>query len=275
LEPLDKSINVNIENRDFPVFKFQDRIISQRNKVLSSSNKGELTEPSKRIGFVGGSVAYLSKWHENLIINKLLQEKEGKSRNFNYKQTLELELGDYILFRGSGDKEFIQIIAEEMVGKEIYMNKRALAEQWKKSLHFLGENYAEVTRRLAENGLSRTQVTIRGWFVEVNRIGPGNLDDIDIIAKVSKDRELLKNIKEIKKAITFIRGAHLSAGNQLTGLLIDELGGYTSNISEQETYLDLGFADAWVVQIEWIDSEWVDCPIGQLNKIIRGEDDPF
>ena len=75
-------------------------------------------------------------------------------------------------------------------------NVRNIAERWKPALHRLGTGPTAVQRRLANHGLDRTTVTVAGWLGNPNRIGPGDLSDIDLIASLAGDTELLRSEKK-------------------------------------------------------------------------------
>ena len=60
-------------------------------------------------------------------------------------------------------------------------------------------------------------------------------DDIDAIAKVAGDTELLSIKGEVKDSISQIRGAHQAAGMQLTRLILGELHGRLNELGDQPT----------------------------------------
>jgi hypothetical protein len=124
-------------------------------------------------------------------------------------------------------------------------------------------------------GLDRTTVTVGGWLGNPNRIGPGDNEDIRVIARAAGDTDLLATIDQVTESISKMRGAHLSAGTRLTKLLLGELRGRVDEIGDQPTLLDLGFGEAWVVQVEAIKSETVDCPANKVNRILWVADSSF
>ena len=70
---------------------------------------------------------------------------------------------DAVLFRASGDKEFIRLIAEDELGVEEYGRIRADADRWRQTLRTLGTDPIAVRRRLVAFGLTRTVQTISAW----------------------------------------------------------------------------------------------------------------
>ena len=186
-----------------------------------------------------------------------------------------LSTGDFVLFRASGDKEFLRLIAEENLGAQEYQRIRDIAERWKVPLRRLGRGPAAIQRRLADHGLERTPPTVAGWLGNPDRIGPGNFDDIEAIATVARDTELLSIKEEVKDAITRIRGAHLTAGMQLTRLILGELRGRLNELGDQPTLLDLDYGQAWVVQVEAVETERREYPANQVNRLLWVADSAF
>ena len=133
------------------------------------------------------------------------------------------------------------MIAEEGLGTEEYSRIRHLAERWKSPLPDLGDGPTAIQRRLAKNGLERTPATIAGWLGNPDRIGPGDYDDIEAIATVAGDIELLSIKDEVRSAISRIRGAHLTAGVHLTQLILVEIGSRLDELGDQPTLLDLDY----------------------------------
>ena len=180
-----------------------------------------------------------------------------------------------MLFRASGGKEFIRLIAEDLLGAEEYKRVRAVAERWKSSLRRLGTSPADVQRRLVAHGLNRTTATVGGWLASPDRIGPGDFQDIELIAKAARDAELHSIRKDVEEAISRIRGTHISAGSKLTLLLLGELSGRLNQLDEQPVLLKLDYGEAWVVQVEMVEEKRRNFRSNLVNRLLWIDDAGF
>ena len=210
------------------------------------------------------------------MLNDLIDSSKGESARLRTESVSCLSTDDFVLFRAGGDKEFLRMIAEKALGTEEYRRLRSIAERWKIALRCLGDSPAAVQQRLADHGLQRTFPTISGWLGNPDRIGPRERGDVEVIAKAAGDAELLSTIDTLQEAMTRIRGAHQSAGVQLTRLILDELRGRLNEIGNQPTLLDLGYGEAWVVQVEFVETiRHCECPASQVNKLLWVADNAF
>lgn len=260
---------------DLPVFRLEQRVAQRRVVQLPQVTSGQDSREAQPIQFFGGCYTLLTKWGELPVLNDLIDSSKGEQANLVYAPASRLSAGDFVLFRDSGDKEFIRFIAEELLGGEEYRLIRDTAERWKPPLHRLGNSPTAVRRRLKEHGVHRTLPTITGWLVNPDRIGPGDYGDIEAIAKAARDAELLSIKVEVAKAISRVRGAHLAAGTRLTRLILGELDGRLNELDEQPTLLDFGYGKAWVVQVESIETEQREYPANQVNRLLWVADSAF
>ena len=260
---------------DFPVFKLEERVARRHvtNPLLASS--AEEGREAQLVRFFGGCYALMTEWAELPLLNDLIGSSQGKNAKLTSITASRLSTGDFVLFRAGGDKEFIRLIAEEILGVQEYQHIREVAERWKVPLRSLGSGPASIQRRLADHGLERTFPTIAGWLGNPDRIGPGNYDDIEIIATVAGDSELLSIKKEIRDAIKRIRGAHLTAGMRLTLLILSELRGRLNELGDQPTLLGLDYGQAWVVQVESVDTKRQEYAANQVNRLLWAADSAF
>ena len=137
-----------------------------------------------------------------------------------------------------------------------------MAESWKTALRRLGNDPATVQMRLERQGLLRSTATIAGWLRNPHLIGPGDSDDVRIVAEASGDTKLLGELDPVADAISRIRGAQIGAGSRLTQLIVDEVRGRLSQLDGQPVLLDLEYGQAWVVQVNAVDMEEQEHPIG-------------
>ena len=264
------------ETRDLPVFRLEERVARRRVVQHARANSGQDSRKAQLVQFLGGCYTLLTEWATLPVLNDLIDNsKKGEQAKLVHSMVSRLSIGDFVLFRDSGDKEFIRLIAEDLLGMDEYQSIRDIAERWKLPLRRLGSSPAEVRRRLKKFGVNRTLPTIAGWLSNPDRIGPGNYGDIDAIAKAADVTELLSVKHEITDAISRIRRAHLAAGMQLTQLILGELHGRLTNLDEQPTLLDLDYGKAWIVQVESIESERQDYPSNQVNRLLWMADSAF
>ena len=266
---------VNEIRLDLPIFKIEDRVARRRAARPAVAADGEDGREAQLVQFFGDCHALLTEWAELLKLNRLIDKTDASGARLEHVTAYQLSPGDFVLFRASGDKEFIGLIAEDMLGAEEYERVRAVAERWKSSLRRLGTSPSDVQRRLATCGLNRTTATVGGWLGSPDRIGPGDFNDIEFIAKAAGDAELLSIRKDVEAAISRIRGSHISAGSQLTQLLIGELGGRLNRLDEQPVLLDLDYGEAWVVQVEMVEERRQEYPSNLVNRILWTDDAAF
>ena len=271
-EPEPPDITVEL---DPPIFELERRVV--RRRIVSSTIADDVgdSREAQLVGFFGNCHALLTEWAELPRLNQLIDGTKAYNAKLARVTVPKLVPGDFVLFRDSGDKEFIRQLAEEILGKEEYERVRAVAERWRSTLLRIGNSPADVQRILVAHGLNRTTATVRGWLDDPERIGPGNFHDIEFIAKAAGDTELSSNRKEVEDAISCIRGAHVSAGNRLTKLLLGELDGRLNNLDEQPVLLDLGYGKAWVVQVEMVEERQQNYPLKLVNRLLWADDVVF
>jgi hypothetical protein len=256
---------------DLPVFQLEERL-SQRLRHPSIAKPGEEAREAQCVQFFGGSYALLTEWAALPLINDLIDTRVGDKAKLVSATASQLKMGDFVLFRAGGDKEFTRLIAEEMLGVETYRGLREIAERWKVAIRRLGSSPAIVQRRLSDYGLDRTLPTVAGWCGDPSRIGPGELTDIDVIAKAAKDKELEATGDEVKEAISRVRGAHNSAGLRLTKLILGEIHDRIDQLGERPTLLDLSYGQAWVVQVGSVEPKRQPYPANQVNRLLWSAD---
>ena len=253
---------------DLPVFRLEGRVAERRAIQHPTATSGQDSREAQLVQFFGGCYTLLTEWGELPVLNDLIDGSNGEQAKITYAVASRLSPSDFVLFRDSGDREFVRFIAEELLGEEEYRQIRDIAERWKPPLHRLGSSPTVVRRRLKKHGVHRTLPTIAGWLVNPDRIGPGDYGDIEAIAKAAGDAELLSIKDDVIEAISRIRGAHLAAGTRLTQLILGELRGRLSELDQQPTLLDLDFGKAWAVQVESIESERREYPANQVNRLL-------
>ena len=257
-----------------PIFRIANRV-AQRRKRPSVAADGEDSREAQVVQFFGDCHALMTEWAELPRLNQLIETANASEGRLEHVAASQLSLGDFVLFREAGDKEFTRLIAEDTLGTARYERTRSVAEQWRSSLRALGSFPSEVQQRLAVHGLNRTIPTVAGWLGNPERIGPGDFADFEVIARAAGNSQLLSNRKEIEEAITQVRGAHISAGGRLTQLILGELGGRLNQLGDQPVLLDLDYGAAWVVQVETVDTTRMLYPSRLVNHLLWGDDTAY
>ena len=257
---------------ELPVFRFEDRVARRRLRRPAAAREGEESREAQLVQFLGDCYSLLTEWAELPRLNNLINEADTSDSGLEHVRVSQLVPGDYVLFRASGEKEFIRQIAEDILGLEEYERVRDIAERWRSSLRRLGNSPSEVQHLLESFGLRRNPATVAGWLHSPDRIGPGNFKDIEIIAQAGKDTQLFSKRKEVAGAISHIRRAHIAAGKQLTQLILGELSGHLNNLDDQPVLLDLRYGEAWVVQVDKIDFERRNYPANSVNRLMWTDD---
>ena len=65
------------------------------------------------------------------------------------------------------------------------------------------------------------------------------------------------------------------AGMQLTRLILGELRGRLNEMGDQPTLLDLDYGQAWVVQVESVETKRREYPAKQVNRLLWVADSAF
>ena len=260
---------------DVPIFRIEDRVTRNHTMRPSVAVEGEDSREANLVQFVGDCHALLTEWAVLPRLNHLIDQKSVNEATLPSVTASQLSPGDYVLFRASGDKEFIRLIAESQLGEDEYERVRGVAERWKISLRRLGASPSDIQRRLAAAGLDRAVVTVAAWLGNKDRIGPKSLHDIETIARVTEDVELLSISQDVERAIARIRGAHIAAGGRLTRLILGELGGRLRLLDDQPVLLNLDYGTAWVVQVNAVEMTRRNYPSDMVNRLLWVDDTSF
>ena len=257
---------------DLPIFRFVDRVEERKIRRPATASEGEEGREAQLVQFFRDCYTLLTEWAELPRLNNLIDSANVDDAGLEHVGVTQLVPGDFVLFRASEDKEFIRQIAEDILGLEEYEKIRNIAERWRASLRRLGNSPSEVQHLLESFGLSRNPATVAGWLHSPYRIGPGNFKDIEVIARAGKDTQLFSRRKEVIRAISHIRRAHIAAGKQLTQLILGELSGHLNKLDDQPVLLDLKYGEAWVVQVDKIDFERRNYPANSVNRLLWADD---
>ena len=258
---------------DLPILRITDRIAKRRAQRPVTAVTGPDAREAWFVQLFGGCHALLTEWCALPLLNELVEHREDA--RIREAKVSELSTGDFVLFRGAGNKDFTRLLAEESLGASEYEQANRRSERWKISLRRLGGDAATIEWNLRQSGLGRSRATIRGWLRNPNLIGPQRDGDLEIIARASGDSELLRVQDDVIEAIHTIRSAHRTAGRDLTTLILRQISGGIDSICEEPKQLDFEYGEAWIVQVASIDAKPATYPSNQVNRLLWADDQWF
>jgi len=163
---------------------------------------------------------------------------------------LDLKKDDFVIFPGTGNRELIQEKADQLIGTKATILRES-AHLWKDALTESNISPEEFQKRVTDYDIEKQLNTIKIWFKDTSQIGPQKKDDLEIIARITNNSSLNKNIDSVWDAIVTLRSYHLSAGMRLHSLLLQNLPQVLRQVEENGTLISLGeMGDAWVVQVD-------------------------
>jgi len=232
------------------------------------------------VEFCGGRLAFLSEDRRQIVVTSLLAG-DVDARAIP-KPADQLRVGDYILFAES-DKDLIREIADNSLIKSGQGHLRGSAMLWRKALQELYKDFShDVSRlqdRLTQAGCSRTLATLRFWLTdEAEPIGPRILNDVDVIARVTRNRALGGHLGDVKNAIHDVRGAHLQAASFLSERLRHKLPQYLRGQAAPAGTLELTleeFGKVRIARVAGTADEFLDVEPSSANRLLdndRGDD---
>ena len=252
-----------------PIFKFENRMRKQRRSRLIEATDYKDPREAREIHFFGECYALLTEWVQLPVLNEFVYKSSEENPKLLSKTPSQLSQGDFVLFRAGGNKEFIRLMAEKILGEEQYGKIRQTAEIWKRALRVLSDNPETLRKELAKHGLKKSLVTIALWLRNPDLIAPQKYSDLQVIANATGDTELISQEHEIRQAIDTIRRAHRSAGRKLTKLILSGLeNGQLKELDEQPVLQDFGYGEAWIVQVDFVQPTLEMYDAGEVNKLL-------
>jgi hypothetical protein len=254
----------------------EERFLIRRKSVAAATPGGagapEEVVDAYYVDFAGPTFAYVTESHELPIVNDYVSGGQGAAGKVPFRSIEDLKVGDFVLFRSTGDSDIIRFMVEDEIGVEAYRKLRTIATRWKVSLRRIGSDPAAVWEKLRQFAFSRHPQTVRGWLFNQHMIAPKNIGDIRTIALASDDQELIDLLPEIENAISEINGHHIKAGRRLTSELLKELPKRLDVLVTGETEVDLGFGKVWIVRVEEIDEATSQISYTLVNRLLWDAD---
>jgi len=239
---------------DTGIWHFEQRLRAARKGIAASPPVATDTVPARYVSFVGDSYAFLTESHKLPVATALISGIVRPNQKLPERTVLEIKAGDFIVFPESGEREFVQMVADKGIGATA-PQLRKLARRWKDALQKSGLTPEQFHQQAKSFNRPRHPATIRYWFADSSQIGPREKDDLVLIALVTGDKPLEAEIDDVRLAIERLWSAHLSAGMRLRDALLQRLPQVMGQVEENGTKADLDeLGSAWIVQADAIAS---------------------
>ena len=261
---------------DFDIADFELRLHTYRRDLYARpSVSGEATTKARFVDFSHDMYAYLRPNHKVPVVTDFIAGHADESAEIPFKDVSQLKVGDYVIFREGSDSDLLRDLADRGLARAGKGEHRKIAGLWKRALRQFvhGHLYFEgALKKLRDEGLRCTKVTILRWLNDEHLIGPRNEQHIEIIARVSGNQELQERLDYVRRAIKEVRGAHLQAASFLAQKLMAQLPSFfQQRFGESHTIEIEDIGQAFVVGVEYIDEEDIKVPRTKVNRLFRGE----
>lgn len=252
------------------IFRVEDRVLRRRKGGEHTGGSAEDAVDARYLGFIGDTYAYLREGSALPVVTGLVQSAvdgtERRNRDVPRRTATELREGDFVLFREGSDHDVVRLFAEVIAGAEAYIELRSRATSWRPALQACAPNARRIHGRLREAGLVRSPVTVRNWLYDEDQIGPGDREDLHMIADVAGP--LPYPVDEVWTAIEEVRRLHRTAGHRISDWLLQEVPRHVQRLLDGEARLDLDFGAFYVVEVEEIAPQPERVPGGVTNELL-------
>jgi hypothetical protein len=218
------------------------------------------------VQFVGRSWSAMTDDHRSVMLSQGGTRASGTS--VHHVRIDELVPGNRLILREGGDRDVIRLLAEQRKGEAAYRQLRERASLWRTALRSTSLDVRSVTATLKSIGVHRHTATVRAWLTDGELIAPRSTKDVIAIASAFPLRgKSQSNWQACCDAIDELRSLHVSAGSQLTDLLVSGCGRMLFEPSDTELAVDLGIGIVWIVEVSSIDPDPRDCPLWYVNRL--------
>ncbi|WP_061313252.1 DrmE family protein [Clostridium botulinum] len=230
---------------EFNEFENEVQKIIQENKIKlfineDKSSRGVSTsimKVHKIINFEDDNYSFLSDNYQVNIVDR-------NNNDIKHKGISELNIGDEMIFtksKLSGEEDIVKVVIKELLSQEefnnVYGEYFRLNNLWKNCLKNYMHKY-DLTEKDISNefkifGKQITHSAIVNWL-NGNIIGPQNVDDIRIIAKIVNDKELNEKIEQVIGACKQERSIQIHIRKAIAKIIISSM--VKSNESNSDIY---------------------------------------
>ena len=271
---INPSINIDIE-------EFEVQIKQRRRKAFQSSEEDGLIrfERAKLIDFYDGFAGVFSESHKFLNVSSMVDNHDNSS--IVESKIKNLRSGDYILHFET-EKGSVKEVTYKKMEDDDMLSVHTFASLWVKILQSLYKKYDYDTytmyQSLKDEGLSVGIAQLRNWINE-ETIAPKNTNNFLVIGNVEGGdlgKVLIDKSKKILEACDIVKQYRLQVASSLRKAAFKV-------ISDQDLtiYRDLGqnvirldieeFGEATIYRIEDIDTDFMEYPHSEINKIKEEE----
>lgn len=252
----------------FSIWDFEHRLRVARIGLAARPTEATDTLPARYVRFSGDCYAFLTETYKLPIATELVSGTPRPNQALPERTLAEIRPGDFVVFPASGDRELIQELADRLIGPAAG-GLRKVAHLWKDALRSSGLSPEEFLREARALNRPLHPATIRHWFADSSQIGPRKKDDLALIAIVTKNELLDREMDFVRSAIEKLWSAHLSAGMRLRDVLLQRLPQVIRQIEENGTKVDLDeLGTAWIVRVESIEAEMEQRGRGEINRLL-------
>ena len=281
----------------FDASEFEMRLrVHRRASLASAGRPGEEMEAARLVELSGGHFAFLSDSCRLPLVNDLMLSSDAvtdtvstRKSELPQKRGSELAVGDYVVFRRGAAGNLIRDMADLGLRRAGLGHLRALSRLWKTALReWVGAEQEHavqtggdtsrraVIRKLQKAGIDRGNQAINEWLEKDRIIGPSDEAIVATIARITGHEELTRKLPEVTRAISKVRGSHLSASEHLARALLARLPEHLARSCSSDTFLEGaleveidGVGAAVVVRVEEIADDLAPVARSQINVLQR------
>lgn len=201
--------------------------------------------------FSNGTFMFMRLGQEVVSISKMLLEDWD---DIERKDSLELVVGDYIVFRESG-KDLIKEVADSLLEKGGQIDARQVASKWRQALdlELMFSSEDEIYQKMKRQGWAKTKDTLQRWIMDKTLIAPQTRRDIEILVEATDNAVTGEMIDEIYNSSRVVKNAHINAGKLLSSRLKKELGHYVKEMAvdmdSHKDSIDIMIEDVGTIKI--------------------------
>ena len=229
------------ETPDIPDELGEIELILRENKyrqfIKGGNHSGSEKVGALPVNFVGDYLAFYRTTHKVISATKVILYDIEKIET---KFPSELMVGDFIVVR-EADKDIIRELADIALKNSGKEHLREFASKWREALKIklLSCTLEEFCEKMREAGCDKGNPTIRRWIEDDDVIAPRSRKDLQILAELTGNQELLGTLDSVYEAAQDVRSAHVLAGRKLSEQLKLTLA------QELKKYDDLDPSNIW------------------------------